>query len=247
MFYGAIGFGFLAKGPVAFVAPLLTLLAYRFVFWRQPLPWRRLRLGWGMLLALAIVAAWGIPALVRTHGWFWRVGIGEHIVARGHESFQGHGSWAPHYYLLAGLFSLFPWIVFAGDGVAAVRRHWNARNAFLLAWTVSTYVLFTCYRTKLPHYVMPAFPALFLMLGQMFEGDATPSVGSKLWFWITSLTYWLVGGVLLMLGLGGYFGGTFAPVQLGLFGLAGIVFSLMFLALLWHPARRLASVLPLVV
>ena len=246
LFYGALGVGFLAKGPVAFVTPVLTLLAYRFVFWRQPLAWRRLRLGWGIPLALAIVAAWGIPALVRTHGLFWNIGIGEHIVARGHESFQGHGSWAPHYYLVAGLFSLFPWIMFAGDGALAVRRNWSAKNAFLLSWAAGTYVLFTCYRTKLPHYVLPAFPALFLMLGQAFEPHATHTRWSKLWFWIVSSLFWLVGGAILMLALGGEFGGVFVAVHEGLFGAAGIVISLMFLALLWHPARRTAAVVPLI-
>jgi 4-amino-4-deoxy-L-arabinose transferase-like glycosyltransferase len=248
LLYGALGVGFLAKGPVALFAPALTLLAYRFIFWRRPLPWRRLQLAWGLPLALAIIAAWGIPALVRTHGLFWRIGIGEHIVARGHESFQGHGSWAPYYYLVAGLFSLFPWVMFAGDGVLAVRRGWNAKNAFLLSWAAATYVLFTCYRTKLPHYVLPAFPALFLMFGQMFDGEVARTWWSKLWFWVTSSFFWIAGGALLMLALGGAFEGTLAPVPWGLFGAAGIVISLMFIALLWNPARRMAgTVLPLVV
>jgi len=59
LLYGALGFGFLAKGPVALVVPLLTVLIYRFVFWRQPLRWRNLRLELGLPLALLIIAAWG--------------------------------------------------------------------------------------------------------------------------------------------------------------------------------------------
>ncbi|MCX6899068.1 MAG: glycosyltransferase family 39 protein [Verrucomicrobia bacterium] len=246
LFYGAMGVGFLAKGPVAIAIPALTLLIYRFVFWRHPLPWRWLKLAWGIPLVLAIIAVWGIPALVRTHGLFWRIGIGEHIVARGHESFQGHGSWAPYYYLVAGLFSLFPWIIFAGDGVQAVRRGWNAKNAFLLSWAAGTYVLFTCYLTKLPHYVLPAFPALFLMLGQAFEPGVTLARWSKVWFYFASSLFWFVGGALLMAALGGEFEGTFVWLRWGLYGAAGIVFSLMFLGLLWHPVRRAASALPLI-
>jgi 4-amino-4-deoxy-L-arabinose transferase-like glycosyltransferase len=37
LLYGALGLGFLAKGPVTLVVPLLTVLMYRFIFWRQPL------------------------------------------------------------------------------------------------------------------------------------------------------------------------------------------------------------------
>ena len=246
LLYGALGIGFLAKGPVAVVTPAVTLLAYRFVFWRQPLPWRRLRLAWGIPLVLAIIAAWGIPALVRTHGLFWRIGIGEHIVARGHESFQGHGSWAPYYYLAAGLISLFPWIMFAGDGVQAVRRNWNAKNAFLVSWAAGTYVLFTCYLTKLPHYVLPAFPALLLMLGQAFEPRVTPSRWSTAWFWLANTLLLLVGGAVLAVALGEHFEGAFTGLRWVLFGAAGIVFSLMLLGLLWRAGLRLASVLPLI-
>jgi 4-amino-4-deoxy-L-arabinose transferase-like glycosyltransferase len=246
LFYGALGVGFLAKGPVAVAAPALTLLAYRFVFWRQPLPWRRLRLAWGALLVLAIIAAWGLPALARTHGLFWRIGIGEHIVARGHESFQGHGSWAPHYYLVSGLISLFPWIAFAGDGARAARRGWNEPNAFLLSWVAGVYVLFTCYLTKLPHYVLPAFPALLLLIGQAFEPGQAPTRWTKLWFWATNVLMLLVGGGLLAVALGERLEKGFDGLKWVLIGAAGVVFSLALLGLLWRAGRRLASALPLI-
>lgn len=245
LFYGALGIGFLAKGPVAVITPVLTLLIHRFVFWRQPQPWRRLQLAWGIPLVLAIIAAWGIPALVRTHGLFWRIGIGEHIVARGHESFQGHGSWALHYYLVSGLISLFPWIAFAGDSVRAVRRGWNERNAFLLSWAVGTYVLFTCYLTKLPHYVLPAFPALLLMLGQAFEPGVAQTRWTRLWFWTVNVLLLAVGGAVLGVALGEKFEAPFVGLQCVLFGAAGVVFSLVLLGLFWRAGRRLVSMLPL--
>src|SRR5947207_2465748 len=83
------------------------------------------------------------PALVRTHGDFFRVGIYRHVVQRGFESFEGHGAFAPYFYLVTAVFSLFPWIGCAGFGIMAVRRNWNTKNAFLLAWVAGTYLLFT--------------------------------------------------------------------------------------------------------
>ena len=72
-----LALGFLAKGPIAWAVPALSLILLRWVFWRKPLPWSRLRVLPGLVLALVLVAAWGVPALVMTHGDFFRVGIGK--------------------------------------------------------------------------------------------------------------------------------------------------------------------------
>jgi 4-amino-4-deoxy-L-arabinose transferase-like glycosyltransferase len=176
--------------------------------------------------------------LVQTHGEFWNVGIGHHVVARGMESFEGHGAIAPYYYFVTALVSLFPWIAFTGDGIRATRQNWNAKNAFLVSWAAGTYLLFTIYLTKLPHYVLPAFPALFLLLGQIR--------GTSRW---TTAWFWLVIGIGLALA-----GSAFAVTLnvsdqwrgLGL-GLTGIVAALAIMAVYWRTGRIWRSLLPLVV
>lgn len=168
--YGSLGVGFLAKGPIVAAVPMLALLLHRFVFRRKPLPWQRLGVLSGLGLALVIIAAWGIPALLATHGLFWRVGMGEHVVQRGFEKFNGRG-YTPFFYLATAPLSLFPWIACIGFLPWIVRRTWSDRTAWLLAWLVAPYVIFTAYATQLPHYVLPAFPALFLLLGRAFASD----------------------------------------------------------------------------
>ena len=170
LLYGALGIGFLAKGPITLVVPLLTFLIFRFALWRTPVFWSRLKLGPGLVVALAIVGAWGIPALVKTGGEFWTVGMKSHVYERGLKTFQGHGAFFL-YYVVMSLISLFPWIAFAGEGAVYLRRHWTEKNAFLMSWLLGTYLLFSFYMTKLPHYVMPAFPAFFLILAQAAEAD----------------------------------------------------------------------------
>lgn len=169
--YPALGLGFLAKGPVAWVVPALAWPAHRWIFWRRALPWRKLRLAQGLPITAAIVAAWGIPALIKTQGQFWRVGMGSHVWERGLETFQGHGGFI-FYYLVSALFSYFPWSAWIPGVAATARRKWAAQNAFLVSWLFSTYLLFSLYRTKLPHYVMPAFPAFFLLLGETLADAA---------------------------------------------------------------------------
>lgn len=186
-----VAVGFLAKGPVATLTPVLGLLLYRFVFLREPVPWSRLQPIPVLLLATAAVGAWGIPALMKTEGAFWDVGIGTHVVERGVSAFNGRVSVPFVYYLATGFASLAPWSAFvpgalrrAGAGDDPGRR----RRAFLLGWFVAPYVIFFAYRTQLPHYVMPGFPAFFLLL---FRGGELPALSTKL------SRHWFLGVVIL--------------------------------------------------
>lgn len=192
--YIALGLGFLAKGPVALVVPVLTLVLHRFVFWRRPLPWRNLRPVTGVPLTLLLMAAWGVPAIIATQGLFYKVGIGEHVVERGHKTFQGHGGFIL-YYIGTAFLSLCPWIACAGEGAVAVKRNWNPKTAFLVSWLAGTYLVFSLYVTKLPHYVLPAFPAFFLLLGLLAQPDTKPR-WSRVFFWIVVGVFTVIGIVL---------------------------------------------------
>ncbi len=246
LLYGALGIGFLAKGPVTLVVPLLTILTYRFAIWRRPLRWRNLRFELGLPLLLLIIAAWGIPAVIRTHGLFFRIGIGEHVVERGFRTFQGHGGFI-FYYLLTALLSLFPWIAFAGSGAVAVRRNWNSKNAFLVSWLVGTYLLFSFYTTKLPHYVMPAFPAFFLIIGQLAQPRVTTPRWTSVWFWAVLMLGALIAGVALVEAFRIPVGESYSPLRDALAGTGWIILALIVLAVLWRFGVVSASVLPLLV
>lgn len=244
LLYLALGLGFLAKGPVTLVVPLLTLLLQRLVFWRRPLAWRHLRLAAGLPISLALVAAWGIPALLRTHGEFLTVGMGKHVLERGWASFQGHGAFVL-YYLGTAFLSLFPWIVLAGDGVSALRRNWNEKNAFLASWVLGTYLLFSLYNTKLPHYVLPAFPALFLVLGQGVEVGLGSARWPRLWTAVTLPFTAILAGAAFFYTAWKALPVESAGPEWALTGLCGIFLALAALAWLWWSGAERFSVLPL--
>lgn len=170
LLYGALGVGFLAKGPIVFAVPVLGLLIFRFILFRHPLRWAQLGIGSGLIFSLIIVASWGIPALIVTDGRFWRIGMGEHVVQRGFERFNGRG-YSPFFYVGTAPLSLFPWIGLAGFLPWIVRRTWGEHTAWLVSWIAATYLIFTAYATQLPHYVLPAFPALALLLAQALSAD----------------------------------------------------------------------------
>ena len=86
-----------------------------------------------MLGAFAIVCSWGIPALIRTNGEFFRVGIGRHVVERSFNVMEGHGanSWntylaAMPFYFLTVFISFFPWSI---KLPALTKQLWRKRDA----------------------------------------------------------------------------------------------------------------------
>src|SRR5204863_7235635 len=102
VFYLALALGFLAKGPIAWT-PLLTVAAL--IIWSRD--WqlvRRFRFLPGILLTLGVVALWGIPALIRTDGQFFSVGIGRHVLGRSFDTMEGQGANSIGLYLLLLLF-----------------------------------------------------------------------------------------------------------------------------------------------
>lgn len=171
VFYIALGLGFLAKGPLAWL-PLLTVLSTR-LFVRGHSLTRRFWFATGMLGALAIVCAWGIPAMIRTNGEYFNVGIGRHVVERSFNVMEGHGanSWntylaAMPFYFLTVFISFFPWSI----KLPALTKHlWRERDAidkYLISGILIVFVIMSLVKTKLPHYTLPAFPLLSLLLAR---------------------------------------------------------------------------------
>jgi 4-amino-4-deoxy-L-arabinose transferase-like glycosyltransferase len=191
MFYLSLALGFLAKGPIAWT-PLLTVTAIIFLTrdWHAASRFKFVR---GILLTLAVVGIWGIQALIQTHGEFFAVGIGRHVIGRSFSTMEGHGANSAGMYLLLLPFyfvtvfvSFFPWSMKlpwlvrklwrtrkTGVGEAGYSR--NLIDTYLLAGIGIIFVIFTLIKTKLPHYTLPAFPLLALLLARHWQGAAVSS------------------------------------------------------------------------
>ncbi len=170
-FYISLALGFLAKGPIAWV-PLLTVGST--IFYARNLQLgRRFKFVRGILLMLAIVALWGIPALIRTHGEFFTIGIGRHVIGRSFTTMEGHGGSSFWMYLLLLPFyfvtvfgSFFPWSV---KLPSLMKRLWRDRDNidnYLLSGTAIIFIIFSLIKTKLPHYTLPAFSLLALLVAR---------------------------------------------------------------------------------
>ena len=188
VFYLALALGFLAKGPIAWT-PLLTV-AVVIIYTRDWQLLRRFKFVGGILLTLLAVALWGIPALIQTHGEFFSIGIGRHVIGRSLTTMEGHGASSLGVYVLLLPFyfvtvfvSFFPWSI---KLPWLVRKLWRNREAgvdapgyngnpidiYLLAGIAVIFVIFTLVSTKLPHYTLPAFPLLALLLARHWNQGA---------------------------------------------------------------------------
>ena len=192
IFYLSLALGFLAKGPIAWI-PLLTITAI-IIYERDWQLARGFKFIRGILLTLVIVALWGIPALLQTHGEFFSVGIGRHVIGRSFSTMEGHGANSLGMYLLLLPFyfvtvfvSFFPWSI---KLPWLARRLWRQSRTgvsdpgykprddtdnYLLAGSAIIFVIFTLISTKLPHYTLPAFPLLALLLARHWQGAAVSS------------------------------------------------------------------------
>src|SRR5215467_7359573 len=156
-FYGSLAFAFLAKGPIGWTPLLTVAIAQRFI--RKESFAARFKFVRGILLMLALVCLWGIPALVQTHGEFFRIGIGKHVVERSIATMEGHGAssiWMylallPFYFVTVFV-SFFPWSIKLPALWKNLRSNRDSTDQFLLAGAVIIFGIFTFVQTKLPHY-----------------------------------------------------------------------------------------------
>jgi 4-amino-4-deoxy-L-arabinose transferase-like glycosyltransferase len=92
---------------------------------------------------------------------------------------------------------------------AVWREKWETPVKFLLAWLVPAWIVFELVITKLPHYVLPLYPAIAILLARTIE---TGQMSSKKWmewgtfWWFAVPVMIFVGSLVLLLGYEGELG-----------------------------------------
>jgi len=173
VFWSAVGFGIMLKGPVIAAVCGLTILALiltdRETSWLRPL-----RSSIGIGLALLIVLPWMITVGLATSGRFFTEAIGEDMLPTLLSGFEGHGA-PPGYHA-----ALFPVMFWPGSLLALLAVPWTWRHRgdasvrFCVAWIVPTWLMFELMPTKLPHYVLPTYPAIALLAARAASEMPTP-------------------------------------------------------------------------
>lgn len=172
-FWAALGVGIMVKGPVLPALVLMTLIGL--FIWEREATWLRSLINWpGLALFAFIVLPWSIMIMIATNGAFFTEAFGNDLAPKLMGGQEKHG--APIGTYLATLPILF-WpgslILLCGlwFGVQAARQksgdneHIAAGCRLLLLWIVPFWLLLEIVPTKLPNYLLPAYPAIALLCG----------------------------------------------------------------------------------
>ena len=152
----SLGAATLAKGlvPIALCVPMLWFLR---CFWRD---W------WTAAAGCLLVAGPWYIAVYRANGYaFFQEFFLKHHLERLYSNALQHIQ-PPYYYLPVLLVAVFPWTPLL---LLLRKESWDRRLQFLAAIVLFGLLFFSISRNKLPGYLLPLLPALFLMLGAVFQ------------------------------------------------------------------------------
>jgi 4-amino-4-deoxy-L-arabinose transferase-like glycosyltransferase len=192
IFWSALAAGVLLKGPlilmVVGLAALVLVVIDRRAGWLMAL-----KPLIGVLWFAALVLPWFVIILNLAGETFIAKSVGTDLIPKLYSSQEGHGA-PPGTYLVLFWLMFFPGSMLAGLAAPAV---WAARREpgakFLLAWLVPSWIVLEIVVTKLPHYVLPLYPAIAILIAGIMEARMLSRNR-----WLTpGIAWWFVFPVLL--------------------------------------------------
>ncbi|WP_420434224.1 ArnT family glycosyltransferase [Hyphobacterium sp.] len=237
------GLGFLPGGIAVLIGGLAGVFVFELI--RNPDTRSALaRLHWfkGLAVLAAIALPWLIAINIATDWAFLQESVGHALFGKVGEADDSHGGpFLYHSMLSPAMF----WPGSIALGLAFLAAWANRKRPeirLLIVWAVLTWIVFEFVQTKLPHYVLPAFPALALLagLGVKQAGELLTGRGAKALHFL-----WI--GLAIVAGLAIAAIPTYGAIELGqempvaayiatALGLACLV-AIAFFALKPDPAR----------
>jgi len=221
VFWTALAGGILLKGPLILMFVGLTIAALAFLDRSAAWLWR-LRPVWGLIWLLVLVLPWFVAIFWRAGDAFFANSIGGDMLSK-LAAQESHGA-PPGVYLLLFWVTFWPGAPLAGMAAPAV---WRARREpgaqFLLAWLIPSWIVFELVLTKLPHYVLPLYPAIAILT----VGALERRVLSRSWLTRGAAWWFVIPAVASLAAVVGAVSLTRQPVFLAWpFVAAALIFGL---------------------
>ena len=191
----ATALGVLSKGLVAAAIPAAVLVSYS-AWARDFSPWRRLHVAWGLPLFLAITVPWYWLAALRLADFAQFFFVHEHLTRYLTPSANREESW--WFFGVVLLLGSAPWtlsvlrVMALGWRGHAPRSEFNP-TLFLWIWAWFVCIFFSLSESKLIPYILPALPALALLIASL------PAEALRLDVLMTAVLTLLAGAALAML------------------------------------------------
>jgi len=167
----ALAGGVLLKGPVILMFVTLTVIVLsvsdrsaRWLWLLRPVA--------GLIWLILLVSPWFVAIVAKSGDNFFVQALGHDMLDKVTSGQEAHGA-PPGFYFLLFWVTFWPGSVIAGMATPAV---WKARQEpgtrFLLAWLMPSWLVFEAVMTKLPHYVLPLYPAIAILIAGVVEAGA---------------------------------------------------------------------------
>src|SRR5262245_44955872 len=192
LFWTAVAAAILLKGPV--IGLIVGLTVAMLFAQDRSLRWLlALKPAVGVLWVALLVLPWFVAIIGRAGEAFLAESVGHDMLPKLFTPQEGHGA-PPGFYFVLFWLMFWPAAPLAALAIPAVWEERRERPVrFLLAWLVPSWIAFELFVTKLPHYVLPLYPAIAILIARVLWNDAlSPSV------WLRRLTLgWPLVAILL--------------------------------------------------
>ena len=163
--WAGMALAFLSKGPIGIVLPGAVLVLYTLISrdWKL---WAKLHLVSGLLLFFVIAAPWFVLVAMKNpehpRFFFYHENV-ERFTSTVH-----HRDGPIYYFVPILIAGIVPWLGLLFQSLWA-GRHEDAPTRFrpkllLLLWAGFIFFFFSISSSKLPHYILPIFPALAILV-----------------------------------------------------------------------------------
>jgi 4-amino-4-deoxy-L-arabinose transferase-like glycosyltransferase len=234
LFWCAIGVGLLIKGPITLAIVVAT--AFSLSVADKKIIWLRgLQPEIGIPLAIAFILPWMLASIANGQGGVITTSLAEDFLPKLFTGTEGHGA-LPGTHSLLSPATLWPASLLLIPGLLLAWKHRHETNVrYCLAWGLSTWALFEVIPTKLPHYVLPAVPALALAAAEALSraNFEIPRWSVAVWSLVAAV---LGGGILWATHI--FDGSTLPAIALS----TALVISTIFI---WMRPSRTLLALPL--
>jgi 4-amino-4-deoxy-L-arabinose transferase-like glycosyltransferase len=196
--YAGMSAATLVKGPIGVIVPAMVIFFY-LLFSRKWFLVRRMNIVLGAVVCLAIVAPLYGWAEARNPGYLRYFLWEEHFVRYLTAQFSRTKTWY-YFFVVVGV-GFLPWSLILPVTIRGLwKRLAQDVNLFLVLWIIVPFIFFSASYSKLPHYILPIFPALALLTGRALGMEHYDSAYTRWWRFVVLLIFPAAVVVYLLIG-----------------------------------------------